>query len=97
MTSMKNEIYMTHHAERQSRQRVVPPLIIDWLYQYGELVHDGHSALLYHFNKAAKRKIRRSIGSACYSGFTNMMDCYLVDVDGKVITVGHRFKRIRRN
>jgi hypothetical protein len=37
---------ITYHAATRSQQRCVPPLIMQWLDQFGEEQYDGHGAII---------------------------------------------------
>ena len=37
---------MTYHAAIRSQQRGIPPLVMQWLDQFGEECYDGHGAII---------------------------------------------------
>jgi hypothetical protein len=39
------------HAAIRAQQRGIPPLIRDWLFQFGEEQHDGHGAIRRFFSQ----------------------------------------------
>lgn len=85
---------LTKHAEIRCQQRGIPPLIIEWLLDFGKPVYN-HGAEIYHFDKKSKKAIERYAGKQILSTLDRYMDAYLVFAAGRVITAGHRFKRIR--
>ena len=97
MMQMQIEITMNHHAMKRAKQRGIPRLVIGWLYDYGRIIHDKHGATIYFLDKKAKRELQKDFGKHCISRLSDMMDAYLVDVGGTIITVGHRYKKIWRN
>lgn len=85
----------TGHAEKRMQQRGIPPLVIDWLYAYGESHFDHRGGEVLFFNKKSIRALKRSIGSIVYRKVEHLLDCYLVESDGVIITVGRRYKRLK--
>ena len=87
-------IYTKHSMDR-SKARGIPPLIMKWLLDYGTEQYHNNRQILY-FDKKARRSLRRAVGRQIVSKLNKYMKSYLVIEDGRVITVGHRFARIRR-
>ena len=87
---------LTTHAEKRCQQRGIPPLIIEWLLDFGTPVY-SRGAEIYHFDKKSKEAIKRYAGKRILSTLDQYMDAYLIFAAGRVITVGHRYKRIRSN
>ena len=88
---------LTKHAATRMQQRGVPPVIIDWLQEFGAEEHDKHGGVIRYFDKAAKRRLEQSIGRPVVRRMQDLLDAYLVEADGRVVTVGHRHARIRRH
>ena len=86
----------TRHAEIRMQQRGIPPLILDWLLQYGQEAHDHQGAIIRYFDKRSIRRLRSEVGSAPVGRLADYLNAYLVESDGAVLTAGHRFKRINR-
>ena len=87
---------LTAHASRRMRQRGLPPLILDWLYAFGEEQHDGHGGVVLYFNKQARRRIERSVGRNAVRRLADWLNTYaVVSSDGKVVTAGYRYRRIK--
>jgi hypothetical protein len=89
---------MTHHAAIRSQQRGIPPLINQWLDQFGEEEYDGHGGVRRYFSRASIRAMEREFGREILSKLAEYFSSYKVasSHDGCTITVGHRTKRIRR-
>ena len=95
------EAMKTVHATIRAQQRGVPPLIEDWLLDYGAEQFDGHGGVVRYFSNDCIRKMERDIGKAPLKQMSEYLRCYLVQdsSDGTVITVGkrHGTQHIRRH
>ena len=82
----------TIHAAIRAQQRGVPPLIQDWLLDYGTEQFDGHGGVVRYFSNGCIRRMERDIGKAPLRKMSEYLRCYLVQCssDGSVITVGKR-------
>jgi len=87
---------MTKHAMVRQQQRVIPPLIIDWLCQFGFRITGMNGTTVVYFDKESRRVLRSEVGHIIVRRLSDMMDAYLVMTDEKIITVGHRFKSLKR-
>ena len=88
---------ITTHAAIRSQQRGIPPLIMEWLDQFGEEYYDGHGAIIRRFTRASRREIERQCGRDLVSKLSQYFTAYIVENhDGTVITAGHLTKRINR-
>ena len=86
------------HAATRAQQRGIPPLIDQWLDQFGEESYDGRGGVLRFFSHASLRAMEREFGRAPLRKLAEFLDVYKVESsrDGQVITIGHRTKRINR-
>ena len=84
---------LTNHAQVRQQQRGVPPLVCDWLLEYGDEQYDGHGGVVRYFNRDAIRRVERAVGRTPVARMSEYLRCYLVQSshDGAVITVGKRF------
>lgn len=89
---------MCSHAAVRAQQRCIPPLVAQWLDQFGEERYDGHGGVLRYFSRASIRAMERAFGRAPVRKLAEYFDAYQVESshDGHVITIGHRTKRIKR-
>ncbi len=88
---------MTRHASVRRQQRGIPPIIVRWLQEFGALEY-AHDARKRFFDKAARKRLASELGSEIVDRLGDLMNCYIVeDLDGRVITVGHRQQRIHRH
>lgn len=86
----------TIHAAARLRQRALPPLVLDWLHQFGHEHHDGRGGVILHFDKPARRRLERAVGREPVRRMKQWLNAYAVlGRDGALITAGHRFKRLR--
>lgn len=85
------------HTTARAQQRGIPPLIDQFLEAYGQEQHDGHGALILYLNKESIRRMERDMGRRPVARLSEWLDAYKVrTTDGKTITIGHRYRRIRR-
>jgi hypothetical protein len=76
------------------QQRCIPPLIVEWLHQYGSVVHT-HGAKKLYFDKNARKRLARDAGEQVVRRLNRLLDTYLVVSGDTVITAAHRFERIK--
>lgn len=86
---------MTPHAMARQQQRAIPPLIIDWLCRFGCRITGMNGTTVVFFDKASRRSLRAEAGHVVVRRLADMMDAYLVMSNGKITTVGHRFKQLK--
>lgn len=88
---------MTKHAAIRQQQRCIPPLIIDWLKEYGDQQHDHHGCIVRFFSKESKKKLNKIAGKPVVSLLGRYMNTYLIEgINGAVVTTGHRYHHIKR-
>lgn len=86
---------MTSHALERSQQRCIPPLIIHWLCQYGSRKRSSNGTLFCYFDKQSLRLISSDVGNVVIRRLSSLMNVYLVIGGENILTVGHRYKRIK--
>jgi hypothetical protein len=84
---------LTSHAQVRAQQRGVPPLIQEWLVDYGESRYDGRGGVVRYFSKRARRALEKQVGSAPVRRLAEYLRCFLVESSdsGAIITVGKRY------
>ena len=89
---MMNRNFTDHAAIRQ-QQRGIPPLVSDWLLDFGDEQFDGHGGVIRYFSKKCIKKLEREVGRQPVARMSEYLRCYLVQSsgDGKVITLGKRY------
>ncbi len=86
----------THHSTVRAQQRGVPPLIQQWLLEYGEESHDGRGAVRRYFSHRSVRIMERRFGRRVVRKLGEYLCTYLVESsDGHIVTVGHRTGRVK--
>lgn len=89
---------LSRHAISRRQKRGIPPIILDWLEQYGEERFDGHGGVIRYFGRDSRRRMEKVLGRRFVTENQKYLDHYLVESasDGTIITMGVRFKRICR-
>jgi hypothetical protein len=90
--------YISSHASRRLQKRSIPPIVLDWLHNYGSEQYDGHGAVIRFFDRAAKARLAQVCGGRFVQSNKKYLAVYLVEKsDGQsLITVGYRNRRISR-
>ncbi len=87
----------TKHAAIRAQQRGIPPMVDQLLDLYGQEQHDGQGAIVLFLNKLSIRRMERDLGRRPVARLAEWLDTYKVkDMEGRTITVGHRYQRIWR-
>lgn len=86
---------MTTHALERSQQRCIPPLIIHWLCQYGSRTRSSSGTILCYFDRKSVRLLTSDVGHIVIRRLSSLMDAYLVISGNHILTVGHRYKRVK--
>ena len=88
---------LSHHAEARMRQRAIPSIIVAWILDYGRDMRH-HGASVYFLNRETRNKLKRDMGAKLYTQIGNRLDAYVVvSDDGTIVTVGRRYKRLKRS
>ncbi len=88
------EFIASHHATVR-QQRGIPGYVIDSLISYGKVNHDHHGAEILTFPKAVRQKLKNALPKSKYVALESHFDCYAVLIEGVIVTVGHRTKRLK--
>ena len=86
---------LSAHARTRTQQRAIPKLVVNWLIDFGAETSTSGGCTVRYFDRPAKRRLEHAVGREAVSRFKDKLSCYLVERDGKVITVGHRYHRIQ--
>ncbi len=85
------------HAQARMQQRGITPDLLRLLADYGATTHDHQGAELRYFNKSSRQRLLSNEGRRVYRAVESKLDVYaVVALDGCVVTVGHRDRRIPR-
>ncbi len=90
-------MYTTQHASTRIQQRNIAPFVIDLLMEFGASEPAGEGTTKLYFDKQSMRKVKAYVGP-----MAGMIEAHLdvyavVAADTQLITVGHRYERIRRH
>ena len=85
----------TKHAAIRCQQRGLPPVVIDWLLEFGKPAPAPHGGEIYYFDKRSKKQLKSYIGTQNTALLSRYQNAYLIFNDGFVVTAGHRTKPIR--
>jgi len=87
---------MNMTAQAKKSQRAIPPIIINWLCQFGCRITGMNGTTVIYFDKESKRTMCSEIGHIVVRRLDDMMDAYVVMSKERVVAVGHRFKPLRQ-
>jgi len=88
---------LTQHAQIRAQQRGIPPLVVQWLLEFGSEAKAPGGVTRRYFDKEARRRLASAVGSAVVDRMGDLMNLYLVESADKVITTGVRTRRIKRS
>ena len=86
------------HAKKRIQQRCIPPIVEQWLDEFGENQHDNHGAIKRYFSHKSIKRMKRILGSQFVQYNSKWFNAYKIDSiqDGSTITIGWRAKKIRK-
>lgn len=88
-------IAMTKHASARKQQRGIPGSVLDCLLEFGKASHDNRGGEVLYFDKRAKQRCLAAMGMGAYRKLDGHFGVYAVrSLDGALLTVGHRRKRM---
>jgi hypothetical protein len=89
---------LTYHAQARLQQRGIPALVIESLLDYGRKEYDHRGGRVIYFDHRARKRLQRAFDSQAYKFMERHLDTYaVVALDGEIVTVGHRCRRINRH
>jgi hypothetical protein len=86
---------ITKHARDRLQQRAIPPLIIEWLCNYGCRLEGYNGTTICFFDKESRRSLSSEVGHVVIRRLSDLMDSYLVLSGDSIVTVGHRYKPLK--
>ena len=85
----------TRHARERMQQRGISRQAIEYVLAYGRVSHDHHGSRVVWLDKRARARLYRKEGRDVVSSLGKHLNTYAVmDGNGVVVTVGHRYRRI---
>ncbi len=89
---------LSQHARQRMQQRGIPRQAIDYVLAYGRVSHDHRGACVVWLDKRCKARLGREEGLHVVRKLDKHLNAYVVTgLDGTVLTVGHRYRRIWRH
>ena len=89
---------LTFHAQQRMQQRGISLQAIDYVLTYGRVSHDHRGSRIIWLDKRSKARIGQKEGRRVLRELDKHLNAYVVlDSDGLVVTVGHRYRRIIRH
>ena len=86
------------HAEQRMQQRGISRVIVEYPLEYGCKTHDHHGGQIVWLDKRAKARLSRAGGEAVACKLGKHFNPYaVINADASVVTVGHRYRRIKRH
>ncbi len=85
----------SHHAHVRCQQRGIPPLILEWLLDYGVEQRSAGTSKRY-FDREARRRLAADYGAEVVSRLGDLLNLYLVEGEDRIVTAGVRTRRIKR-
>ena len=90
-------VTMTNHAAVRKQQRGISETVLDCLLEFGKACHDNRGGEVLYFDKRAKQRCLTVMGKDLYRRLDGHLGIYAVrGLDGALVTVGHRCKRMHR-
>ena len=87
---------LTHHARVRMQQRGIPAAAVDALLHYGAVRPAGGGRDIVFFDKRSRTRLAREGVLAGAAADRACKSYAIVESNGAVITVGHRYRRIPR-
>ena len=87
---------LTMHARQRMQQRGISRETVDYVLAYGRVSHDNHGGRVVWLDKRSRALMSQAEGRRLLRRLDKSLNTYVVtDCDGMVVTVGHRYRRIR--
>lgn len=87
---------LSRHAAIRCQQRGIPPLIRQWLHDYGSEIQT-HGATKRFFDREAKRRLAADVGAQVVDRMGSLLNIYIVVSRGTEVTAAPRTRRIKRH
>lgn len=92
------QIMLTPHAEIRVQQRGVDRQVLDCLLLYGRREFDHFGCEIVYFEEIGLDNVARSEPRRLWLKVVEARHLYaVVNSDGKVVTTGHRYRRVQRD
>ena len=78
-----------HHSGTEPMNRTLME------YSYGSRKRNNNGTIVCYFDRKSTRLISSDVGNIVIRRLSGLMDAYLVIAGDQILTVGHRYKRIK--
>jgi len=86
----------TEHAKKRMQQRGIKKNMVELLLQIGKSSHCSQGAHLIHLNKESRRKLSKELPTKT-TRYLEENSIYVIRTHRTILTVGHRYKRIKNS
>lgn len=90
-------MHQSQHAAVRRRQRNIGQMVIDLLMEFGATEPAGQGTTKFFFDKPARKRLAAYAGPLSRMLREHLNVYAVVTADSKIVTVGHRYERIRRH
>ncbi len=90
------QTWFTEHARARMQQRGISPAAIELLLSYGRSSHDHRGCEVVYFDKPARKRLAQHDPAAAREAERFSRTYAVLGSDGVVVTVGHRYRRLKR-
>jgi hypothetical protein len=88
---------LTRHAQARMQQRAVPIAVLASLLEYGAEINDRHGAVILYFDRESWAQLANERRQYVLKATRRYRNVYaVIGSDGRVATVGRRYRRIPR-
>jgi len=91
---MENAMQYSEHAKRRMQQRGIKRDVVEMLLQIGKRSRCAKGAFIIHMNKECRMKIPNGTVSKSKK-YLEENSIYVIQKGNSILTVGHRYKRIK--
>lgn len=89
---------LTQHARKRIQQRAIPQAVIDLLLDLGVTEHRNKGLDMFYFDKDGKHAAMSLMKKNGLTQLDHCLNAFLLESgDGRIVTVGHRTRKINRN
>ena len=90
-------LMISDHARIRMQQRGIPPLILEWLNEYGHPVFDHHGGKILYFDKVARKRLSHDKGRTAIRRLHEYLDRLAFQVPALDRYVERRFTAASEN
>jgi hypothetical protein len=84
------------HWAVRAAQRAIPGPVIDLVMEYGKTIHDHRGGEIVYLTRKTRSRLEHAVKRSDLPRLDKLLDVYVVLGDQGIVTVGHRYRRLRR-